>query len=126
MGEFGWDGVFSGGEWGAPMDGGVRPSIDPSTGEAWGDVAYGGRADIDRAVAAAKAAFEGPWRRRPPWERAALLRQFADLYATHVDELGHAPCRGRVCQSVMSSVVPVSLKNNSYTSKTTSKHMYVS
>src|SRR3546814_10997953 len=93
MGEFRFDRLFIGGEWVAPIDGGVRPSIDPSTGEAWGDVAYGGRADIDRAVAAAKAAFEGPWRRMPPWERAALLRKFAELYATHVGALAAVETR---------------------------------
>jgi aldehyde dehydrogenase (NAD+) len=38
-------------------------------------------------VAAARTAFEGPWRKMPPWERAALMRKFADLYATQVDAL---------------------------------------
>lgn len=90
---FAFDKLFIGGEWVAPIDGGVRPSIDPATGQPWGDVAYGGAADIDRAVAAAKAAFEGPWRRMPPWERAALLRKFADLYATQVDALAQIETR---------------------------------
>lgn len=82
-----FDKLYIGGEWVDPIDGGVRDSIDPSTGQPWGQVAYGGEQDIDRAVAAARTAFEGPWRKMPPWERAALLRKFADLYATQVDEL---------------------------------------
>src|SRR3546814_8076919 len=82
---FRFDRLFIGGEWVEPLDGGVRPSIDPATGAPWGDVAWGGERDVDRAVAAAKQAFEGPWRKIPPWERAALLRKFADLYATRVD-----------------------------------------
>ena len=81
------DRLFIGGEWVEPLDGGVRPSIDPATGKPWADVAYGGIADIDRAVAAARDAFEGPWRRMPGHERAALMRKFADLYATRVEEL---------------------------------------
>jgi aldehyde dehydrogenase (NAD+) len=85
--EYRFDRLFIGGEWVAPIDGGVRPSIDPATGKPWGDVAYGGKQDIDRAVAAARAAFEGPWRKMAPWERAALIRKFADLYATQVEAL---------------------------------------
>lgn len=85
--DFRFDKLYIGGEWVDPIDGGTRPSINPATGAPWGDVAYGGAQDIDRAVAAARAAFEGPWRRMPPWERAALLRKFADLYATQVEDL---------------------------------------
>ena len=91
--DFRFDRLFIGGAWVAPIDGGVRPSIDPSTGEPWGDVAYGGARDVDAAVAAAKAAFEGPWRTMPPWERAALLRKFADLYAGAVDALAEVETR---------------------------------
>jgi acyl-CoA reductase-like NAD-dependent aldehyde dehydrogenase len=85
--DFRFDRLFIGGNWTSPIDGGVRPSIDPATGEPWGDVAWGGVQDIDRAVAAAREAFEGPWRRMPPWERAALLRRFAEIYATQVEAL---------------------------------------
>ncbi|MDQ0252397.1 aldehyde dehydrogenase (NAD+) [Sphingomonas kyeonggiensis] len=85
--EYRFDRLFIGGEWVAPLDGGVRDSIDPATGKPWGKVAYGGQKDIDRAVAAAREAFEGPWRKMAPWERAALIRKFADLYATQVDAL---------------------------------------
>jgi len=85
--DYRFDRLFIGGEWVEPIDGGVRPSIDPATGTPWGDVAYGGPQDIDRAVAAARAAFEGPWRRMAPWERAGIIRKFADLYATQIDAL---------------------------------------
>lgn len=90
---FRFDRLFIGGEWLDPIDGGLRGSIDPATGESWQDVAYGGPRDIDRAVAAARAAFEGPWRRMPGWERAALLRKFADLYASRVEELAQIETR---------------------------------
>jgi aldehyde dehydrogenase (NAD+) len=76
-----------GGEWVAPIDGGLMESIDPSTGQPWAIVAYGGPQDIDRAVAAAREALQGPWGRMPGHERAALLRRFADLYAARARDL---------------------------------------
>jgi aldehyde dehydrogenase (NAD+) len=82
-----YDRIFVGGEWVAPQDGGTIESIDPATGEVWAHVAYGGRKDIDRAVAAARAALEGPWRRMPGYERAALLRKLAELYRAHAPEM---------------------------------------
>lgn len=88
-----FDRLFIGGEWVQPLDGGVRGSIDPATGKDWGEVAFGGKADIDRAVAAARAAFEGPWRKMAGWQRAALMRNFADLYATKVEDLAQIESR---------------------------------
>jgi (Z)-2-((N-methylformamido)methylene)-5-hydroxybutyrolactone dehydrogenase len=85
--------LFINGEWVAPIDGGLRGSIDPSTGEFWGEVAYGGPSDIDAAVTAARDAFNGPWRRMPGWQRAELLRRFADLYATQVEALAQIESR---------------------------------
>ena len=82
-----YDRMFIGGEWVEPIDGGLMESIDPSTGKPWALVAYGGRQDVDRAVAAARAAFEGPWGRMPGHERAAIMRRFADLYQKHAPEL---------------------------------------
>lgn len=82
-----YDKLFIGGAWVSPEDGGMLESIDPSTGKVWAKVAYGGPRDIDRAVAAARAAFEGPWSRLPVWERARLLRRFADLYQEKVEHL---------------------------------------
>lgn len=62
-------------------------SIDPSTGQPWALNACGGAQDIDRAVAAARAALQGPWGRMPGHERAALLRRFANLYGAHAKDL---------------------------------------
>src|SRR6185437_12915895 len=77
---------YIGGAWVSPADGGVMDSIDPATGRVWAQVAFGGRADIDAAVAAARKAF-GSWSSRPGHERAALLRRFADLYEKAAPEL---------------------------------------
>ncbi|MFJ8816616.1 aldehyde dehydrogenase family protein [Amycolatopsis thermoflava] len=60
----------------------------PATGEIVATVAKGGVAEIDRAVAAAKAAHEeGTWRRTPPEQRAALLEDVAGRLAARMDEL---------------------------------------
>ena len=49
---------------------------------------YGGAADVDRAVAAARAAFDrGPWRAAPAAERGLLMNRLADLMEEHADEL---------------------------------------
>ena len=79
--------LFIGGEWVAPVDGGMVESIDPATGRPWAAVAFGGPQDIDRAVQAAREAFEGPWRRMPGWERAAILRRLAELYRDFASEM---------------------------------------
>jgi len=66
-------------------------SIDPSTGEVFAQVAKAGREDVDRAVDAARAAFdEGPWPRMKGRERAAAMLKAADLVkqnAAHLAEL---------------------------------------
>ena len=87
---FRFDRLYIGGEWVAAE---VRPSIDPATGEAWGEVAYGREQEVDRAVSAARAALDGPWRRMAGWQRAALLRKVADLYATQVESLAQIESR---------------------------------
>ena len=84
--------LYIGGEWVPPRDGGMLASIDPSTGQTWATVAFGGPKDIDAAVAAAREAF-GPWSRRPGHERAALLRRFADLYANAAPDLARLETR---------------------------------
>jgi aldehyde dehydrogenase (NAD+) len=65
----------------ASADGGTLPTIDPSTEQVIGDVARGGAAEIERAVAAADAARHGPWRDLTPADRGRLLYRLADLVA---------------------------------------------
>jgi betaine-aldehyde dehydrogenase len=65
----------------------TRTIHDPSTGEPIAEVADGTAADADRAVAAAKAAFQrGDWSRITPGERAAVLDRLADLLEERADE----------------------------------------
>jgi aldehyde dehydrogenase (NAD+) len=60
----------------------------PATGEDVGSFPIAGEADVDRAVRAARKAFdEGPWPRARAGERIRVLRKIADLVRQHGDEL---------------------------------------
>jgi acyl-CoA reductase-like NAD-dependent aldehyde dehydrogenase len=60
--------------------------ISPITGEPYAKVASAGPADLDRAAAAARRAFdEGPWPRLAPFERGRVLRAIADLIRSKLD-----------------------------------------
>src|SRR5258705_882969 len=60
---------------------------NPATGELLATVAEGDAEDINRAVAAARRAFEGPWSKVKPFERQNLLLKLAELAETHFEEL---------------------------------------
>ena len=62
------------------LDGRRFDTVNPWTQQKWAEVAEAGAADADRAVAAARRAFdEGPWPRMGRHERAALIHRLADL-----------------------------------------------
>jgi aminomuconate-semialdehyde/2-hydroxymuconate-6-semialdehyde dehydrogenase len=76
------------------LDGARMETIDPYTRRPWASVALGGRADADRAVAAARRAFDsGPWPRMGLAERQAIIHRFSELMVAHADELGMADTR---------------------------------
>lgn len=63
-------------------------TINPTTGEPICEVASAGPADVDKAVRAARRAFDrGPWRSLNASERGLLLSRLADLIEKHADEL---------------------------------------
>ncbi len=78
--------LYINGEW---VDTGENYEIrSPATEELVATVAKGGVAQVDQAVAAAKAAHEeGTWRRTPPAQRAALLNDVATRLGGRIDEL---------------------------------------
>lgn len=64
------------------------PSLDPRNGEVIANVAEGDAEDINRAVAAARKAFdEGPWPKMTAYERCKIMLRFADLVEKHNDEI---------------------------------------
>ncbi len=69
-------------------------SVNPWTREVWATVALGDQSDAERAVSAARTAFDdGPWPRMGYAKRAELIHRFADLIEAHADELGAADSR---------------------------------
>jgi len=76
------------GEWVPAASGETFVTENPSNGQPLANLARGGTEDINRAVAAARAAFEGPWRNFKPYDRQALMLRFADLIEKHIEELG--------------------------------------
>ncbi|ELU01961.1 hypothetical protein CAPTEDRAFT_183731 [Capitella teleta] len=73
--------IFINNEWVDSVSGKTFETINPATGEVICEVAEGDKADIDKAVAAAKEAFKlgSPWRRMDAAERGNLLNKLADL-----------------------------------------------
>ncbi len=79
--------LFINGKWVEAASGKTFPSYNPATGEVLANVAEGDREDIDRAVKAARAAFEtGPWSKMPPAGRGKLIWKLADLIEKHQEE----------------------------------------
>jgi aldehyde dehydrogenase (NAD+) len=77
------------GKWVDSASGKTFPTVNPSTGEVITQVAESDAADVDKAVSAARAAFEkGPWRRKITASgRGVLMNKLADLIEKHADEL---------------------------------------
>src|ERR1700733_13434516 len=75
------------GKWVDSPSGKTFKTYNPATGEVLSNVAEGDKEDIDRAVRAARAAFEtGPWSKVTPSERGRMIWKIADLIEKHLEE----------------------------------------
>ena len=82
------DQLFIGGEWVKPEGSGVIEVVSPHTEEVIGSVPDASPADIDKAVAAARRAFdEGPWPRMTPEERAEGLKRLSGALQSRAQEI---------------------------------------
>lgn len=79
--------LLIGGDWRAASGGAQIPVINPSDGEPFTAIARGTAADIDAAVASARAALDGAWGRMTATERGRLLMRLALAVQDHYDEL---------------------------------------
>src|SRR5258708_9601599 len=81
------DRFYIGGQWVAPAGSATLDVISPHTEEVIGRVPDGTTADMDRAVAAARDAFDnGPWPQMDPADRAAAVGRLADIYAARLGD----------------------------------------
>jgi phenylacetaldehyde dehydrogenase len=80
--------LFINGQWADAASGKTFATPNPATGETLAHIAEGDAEDIDRAVRAARKAFEeGPWSRMTPSERGRIIWRIGDLILEHTDEL---------------------------------------
>ncbi len=83
-----YDQLYIGGEWVKPSGKGTIDVISPHSEELVGRVPEGTEADIDKAVAAARTAFDtGDWPRLAPEERIAAVQKFAEVYAARIPDM---------------------------------------
>lgn len=79
--------MYIGGEWLDAESGARFDSVNPYTGRTWATAPTAGEADVDRAVAAARAALDGPWGEMSASARGKLLRRLAELIAENAERL---------------------------------------
>ncbi|HEX2287219.1 MAG TPA: aminobutyraldehyde dehydrogenase [Gaiellaceae bacterium] len=101
--------MLIGGEWTDASDGNTREILSPATGDAIAEVPEGTAADVDRAVAAARKAYDETWSDATPGERMRALLKMADIVEEHGDEIGRLESEnvGKVLALTMSEEVPV-------------------
>ena len=80
------DRLYIGGEWVEPSGDGRIEVIDSTTEQVMGSVPEGTPDDVDRAVAAARGAFES-WSQTPVAERSELLRTVAQALGERMEEI---------------------------------------
>ena len=82
--------LFIGGQWVDPSTGESRPTINPATEKLITTLAAAGPDDVEAAVKAARAAFDGgPWAKMDAAGRGRLLYKIADLIEEHIDEFAY-------------------------------------
>ena len=103
---------FIGGEAVDPVEGGTEEVVNPATGEPIAEAPLSTKPDVDRAVEAAKGAFEG-WAAMPPGERARALLRMADLIEERAEEIAdlEAADAGKPRGAVLEDEVPVMADN---------------
>ncbi|MDX6662278.1 MAG: betaine-aldehyde dehydrogenase, partial [Solirubrobacterales bacterium] len=103
---------FIDGEWAEPAEGETEPVLNPATGEPMAEAPLSSAEDVDRAVAAAKRAFDG-WATTTPGERALALLKLADAIEENADELAdlEAANAGKPRQAFADDEIPFMVDN---------------
>jgi len=105
--------MFIGGEWVNSSDGGTRDIISPHTGAVMATVQEGTAEDTNRAVAAAKKAFDETWFDSTPKDRQVALLKLADAIESNADEFVkiEAQNAGKPAEVTMSEEIPPIVDN---------------
>ena len=105
--------LFINNKWVDAASGKTFPTINPSTGEVITQVAEADAADVDKAVAAARAAFDnGPWRKKlTASQRGLLLHRLAELIEKHKEELAQLESldNGKPYQVALAADLPLTI-----------------
>jgi len=105
--------MIIGGEQVAASDGQTFDVVNPATGETIARAPLGGKADVDRAVAAAQAAFEDPkgWSTWTAAKRGRALAKYANVIKDHIEELAQLESRnvGKPIKNARGEALAVSL-----------------
>lgn len=85
--------LFIKGEWCEAANGETLPVTDPSTGKVFDQIGRGTAPDIDRAVSAARAAYNGAWGATTAVERGRILHKMSEIIASRAEDLSQAEAR---------------------------------
>ena len=91
-------------------------TLNPATGQVIATISEGSEADVDRAVAAARRAFEGVWSTMRSAERGHILFRLAELMKQHGDELAELESRdaGKPIAAVLRQDLPAAIDTLTY------------
>src|SRR5215208_1053820 len=103
---------FIDGEWTAPAEGQTEAVVNPATGQTIANAPLSTKEDVDRAVSAARTAFE-TWSQTTPMERSNALLKVADALEERAEEIGRleATNAGKPLQAFMDDEVPALVDN---------------
>ncbi len=98
------------------LSGKTFKSLNPATEQVIATIAEGNEADVDRAVAAARRAFEGPWRTMRAAERGHILLRWAELLKQHADEIAalESADAGKPIAAVLRQDLPAAIDTLTY------------
>src|SRR5271163_3577830 len=105
------------GKWVDSASGKTFETYNPATGQVLSHVAAGDKEDIDRAVKAARAAFEtGPWSKISPSDRGQMIWKLADLIEKHLEEFAQIESldNGKPLKIARVADVPLSVNHMRY------------
>ena len=109
--------MLIGGQWVDSVSGKTFATLNPATGEEICQVAEGDKADIEKAVKAARKAFEsGPWPKMNASERGRLLNKLADAMEAKIEELAALETldNGKPLRDSLHGDLPLSIKAYRY------------